>query len=928
MNTTTRSTQRRKTCAPAVALALLGIGAALPPGALAQGRTDTIMLTGQLAPGTGAGTFSGLFSPVFNASGQTAFFSSITGGSNDQGIFRSDSGSTLTAIARAGVSGGQSAPGVGGGTFGNLDAFPALNASGQTAFFSSITGGSNTQGIFRSDSGSTLTAIARAGQSAPAVGGGTFSSLGAFPVLNASGQTAFYSSISGGTNTQGIFRSDSGSTLTAIARAGQSAPGAAGGTFSILSPSAVLNASGQTAFFSFITGGSNDQGIFRSDSGSTLTAIARAGSSGGDNAPGAGGGTFSSLGSPVLNDNGQTAFFAGVTGGTNTQGIFRSDSGNTVTAIARLEQSAPGAGGGTFSGLSSNPVLNASGQTAFSASITGGSNTQGIFRSSSGSTLTAIARLGQSAPGAGGGTFSSLSSPVLNDGGQTAFRSSITGGTSTQGIFLADGRETVAVQLQGAALAGKTVSSLFSPSRDGLNNFGQVAYQANFTDGTSGLFRFTPALRWRESFGSSWDTASNWTLGIAPGSVHDVTLDPSATLSVTGPTGAVTVRSLVVGSGTGFATLALNGGSIGAASAVQIGSRGILAGNGSLAAEVVNAGEVRADNLILSGGLTNNGTVRGAATGNQRIDTNLTNNAAGLVRVGSGELLKLTGTTHSNSGLVETRSGGELQVGGNFTNAATGQVLVDGAVARFSSAVTNASGGRINLNDGTAFFTGGLANNGRVQVTFGESQVFGAVTTNSGGKVILSGNSNTTFYDTFDVKSGGELSIASAASAVFFGQVFQRTGALFTGTGTKYYEGGFSPGSSPGAVSDEGSVFFTGGNAYLAEIGGVLPGAEHDALSVAGTLGFGGTLKLVSWDGFTGQVGQRFDLFDWGTASGRFGSIDASGLLLAEGTVLDFSQLYVDGSVSVTAVPEPASWALMLAGMTLGGVHLRRRRKD
>ncbi len=907
MRTTHRSAAGRRNLSPALALTLLGLGATLPPAVLAQGRNDQVALTGQAAPGTGGGAFSSLFSPVLNASGQTAFFSTISGGTSTQGFFRSDSGSVLTAIARA----GQSAPGSGGGTFSSLFS-PVLNASGQTAFLSNITGGTNTQGVFRSDSGSALTAIVRLGQSAPGTGGGTFSNLFS-PVLNASGQTAFFSFITGGSNTSGIFRSDSGSALTAIARAGQSAPGAGSGTFSSLGDP-VLNASGQTAFLSTITGGTNTEGIFRSDSGSALTAIARIG----DSAPGAGGGTFSNFSSaPLLNASGQTAFVSTITGGSNTQGIFRSDSGSTLTAIARAGQSAPGAGGGTFSGLGA-PVLNASGQTAFVASITGSTSTQGIFRSDSGSALTAIALRGQNAPGAGDGTFGSLGTPVLNASGQTAFSSSITGGTSTSGLFLADGRDTVTVQLQGASLAGKTVSTLNTLSRDGLNDFGQVAYLATFTDGTAGIFRYTPALRWRESFSSSWDNESRWTLGIAPGSVHDVTIDPSATLSVTGPAGAVTVRSLTVGSGTGFATLSLGGGSLASASAVQIGTRGILAGNGTITAQVVNAGEVRADNLILSGGLVNNGTVRGLATGNQRIDANLTNNAAGLVRVGGGEMLKLVGTAHSNSGLVEARNGGELQVTGSFSNAAAGRVALDNGIARFN---------------------GGLTNNGQLLVTFGGGSVFGAVTTNSGGKVILSSNSSTTFYDAIDVRSGGELRISTGSTATFFGQVFQRTGSLFTGSGTKFYEGGLNIGSSPGLAVDSGDVNFGAGNVFTVEIGGLtactaacdtdeaLRNRSFDKYSVAGHLALGGTLTLAAWDGFQAQAGQSFDLLDWGSVSGQFDTIDSSGLLLATGTQLDTSRLYMDGSVSITAVPEPGSAALLLLGLAaVGGISLRQGR--
>ncbi|MFX7973206.1 hypothetical protein ABTK40_20620, partial [Acinetobacter baumannii] len=81
---------------------------------------------------------------------------------------------------------------------------------------------------------------------------------------------------------------------------------------------------------------------------------------------------------------------------------------------------------------------------------------------------------------------------------------------------------------------------------------------------------------------------------------------------------------------------------------------------------------------------------------------------------------------------------------------------------------------------------------------FGGGSVFGAVSTTQGGKIILSGNSNTTFYDPVEIQTGGELRTAAGSTAVFFGQVSQRTGSMFTGVGTKFYEGGLHVGASPG----------------------------------------------------------------------------------------------------------------------------------
>ena len=71
---------------------------------------------------------------------------------------------------------------------------------------------------------------------------------------------------------------------------------------------------------------------------------------------------------------------------------------------------------------------------------------------------------------------------------------------------------------------------------------------------------------------------------------------------------------------------------------------------------------------------------------------------------------------------------------------------------------------------------------------------------------------------------------------------------------------------------------------------------------------------------------QRFDLFDWGTASGQFSTIDASGLLLASGAVLDTSRLYIDGTVGVAPIPEP-SQVLLLLGIAVVAAAQRRGRR-
>ena len=95
---------------------------------------------------------------------------------------------------------------------------------------------------------------------------------------------------------------------------------------------------------------------------------------------------------------------------------------------------------------------------------------------------------------------------------------------------------------------------------------------------------------------------------------------------------------------------------------------------------------------------------------------------------------------------------------------------------------------------------------------------------------------------------------------------------------------------------------------------------QFDRVLVTGLLTFGGTLALNS-SGYTAVFGNSVDLFNWSTTSGTFSTI--TGTDLGGGLSWDTSSLYTDGVITV--VPEPATWALLAAGLTVTMV-LRRRR--
>jgi hypothetical protein len=447
----------------------------------------------------------------------------------------------------------------------------------------------------------------------------------------------------------------------------------------------------------------------------------------------------------------------------------------------------------------------------------------------------------------------------------------------------------------------------------GINDAGQVVGEASVVGGIKSrpFLATLDTVVWENRFGGNWDGTDGWSAGIKPNANTAVFLDPAASLTVTGPAGAVTVKTLNIGGdasgNNGNATLNLAGSAItvtgNAGSFTTVSAKGVLSGDGLITGPVTNLGTVDATNLSLPGGLSNAGTVAGKG----RLTAAINNLAGGTVRVAGGERLNLIGNAgNASGGTFDLSRGGELQVNGTLTNNLGGRLLL-------------ADGSRLGVS-------GGLTNNGQLLMSYGTAELFGNIVTNSGGKLILSGTSNTVFYDAVDIKSGGELRVSAGSTATFFGLVSQRTGSLFTGTGTKFYEGGLRIGASPGLGIDEGNVSLGAGNLYLEELGGIDSGTGYDAYHVTGQLSLGGTLKLVSWQGFTAQAGQQFDLFDWGSVSGAFDSIDSSGLLLADGTQLDTSRLTIDGSIRITAVPEPAGWLLMLTGLAGLGRHRNRLR--
>jgi len=337
--------------------------------------------------------------------------------------------------------------------------------------------------------------VALSGDTAP----GTSNSFSNFstPILNDVGQTAFVGRLTGSSVTdRGIWSEGSGSGLALIAREGNLAPGTID-NFASFSSNLVFNNAGQTAFLGALNGGIGIRGIWSEGGGSGLALIAREGNL----APGTSDNFANFPARPVLNDAGQTAFI-GFLGGSfaANSSIWSEGGGSGLALIAREGNPAPGTIDNFVSFDISTPALNNAGQTAFSGRLTGSSVTdRGIWSEGGGNGLALVTRSGNLAPGTSDNFASFANRPVLNDAGQTAFSGNLTGNIATNsGIWSEGGGSGLALVARKGNMAPGTSDNFNFLNRPVLNDAGQTAFFGRLNNSSSATDRGI----WSEGDGS------------------------------------------------------------------------------------------------------------------------------------------------------------------------------------------------------------------------------------------------------------------------------------------------------------------------------------------------------------------------------------------------------------------------------------------
>ncbi|MBL8384075.1 MAG: autotransporter-associated beta strand repeat-containing protein [Burkholderiales bacterium] len=142
-------------------------------------------------------------------------------------------------------------------------------------------------------------------------------------------------------------------------------------------------------------------------------------------------------------------------------------------------------------------------------------------------------------------------------------------------------------------------------------------------------------------------------------------------------------------------------------------------------------------------------------------------------------------------------------------------------------------------------------------------------------------------------------------------------------TGNVVLLGGYSPGNSPARTAFQNVAYGPAGTVTI-ELGGLEPGTEYDVIDVSGSASLDGTLAVELIGGFHPQLGDAFTVMTWNSRSGQFATI--TGLDLGGGLRLD--PVYGEHGLTLTTapVPEPGAYAMLLAGLGLLGMVVRRRR--
>jgi T5SS/PEP-CTERM-associated repeat protein len=356
--------------------------------------------------------------------------------------------------------------------------------------------------------------------------------------------------------------------------------------------------------------------------------------------------------------------------------------------------------------------------------------------------------------------------------------------------------------------------------------------------------------------------------------------------------GRVSSPQIIVGNA-GTGTLRVSTGGILAADTIEVAKGPDSTGTVVIEGGSVNVGSLligRHGRLELSGGtLSLPSAALQAALPSIRWTGGTLHPTGSDLTIGTGGIL-------GDSLALNARMG--LQVDGALNVSAGASILGGGTV----SAAGGTIDGTIGLIGGTLSYSQPAVNNGNLDALRMTLSFPGDGIKNNIG---LTNNGTLTLADTTvngDVHSPAGSAIKVAGGVIFNGLV--SGAANFPGAAIVTFNGGFSPGDSPAAVTFGGDVTFGFSNTLEIELGGTTPGSQFDRVDIAGNAVLNGTLNVATISGFSPTLpGESFTIMTYGSHTGTFDAIVGQPSASLDG--LSWTVNYTPGSVilSTSAIP-------------------------
>jgi hypothetical protein len=284
-----------------------------------------------------------------------------------------------------------------------------------------------------------------------------------------------------------------------------------------------------------------------------------------------------------------------------------------------------------------------------------------------------------------------------------------------------------------------------------------------------------------------------------------------------------------------------------------------------------------------------------------------------------------------NQGTFRWENGGALRSGngGSFVNNA-GAIFHDVSSGVVDYVITNGFGGTFTFSNAGSYVKTTAGSTTRIEVPF----------TNTGSLRLEGGVLRFTTTAPF-AQNGGNLSLAAGTSAVFdAGVTFASGSTIGNGTLTGNVTNGaasgtgalLSPGNTLGQLAIVGDLTLLSTSKLLFDLGGTTKGVDYDFLSVSGNASLGGTLSLNLQGAFrdTAIGATTFTLLTAGALTGTFANAPAGARFFANDGFSSFIVNYSSTSLTLTnfqLIPEPSTWALLLAGLGVIAVSVWRRRR-